>query len=381
MEEKTNAQEQLEAVQELNFINRDYGSSDPNEMDMTILSQTAEQMKVKIKQSNPPNVEGTALNADTLNILKNAAAIGLEQSIEALEKSNVALNAVEQKQGTAVYKNGQYLTQYNVDEKADKIDLENYYKKTGGNINGRIVVNPSYDSSNGSYIEGVRINKATNGWAGVYLAGPIDSISDAADEIWTIARRGSDGTISGHIGDLTLECGDSNGNGLTLYKDGRNPTWQGKSLTDGMYHIQLSGHAIDGDRYYALAIMPSSNGGTFDSVVINGIFGGWNSKQKCLLNCYVGNRDETSGAASLISNNLQDAFQRVDIKAYKQSDGSTILYLQLKSDEYYTVDFYVHLLQSSYVFDGTYTTDVPAGEKVWSLESSGVGKVYGAVFN
>ena len=48
------------------------------------------------------------------------------------------------------------------------------------NIKGKLIVNPSYDTSN-SYNEGIRINLGSNGWANINFGAAADSTSGTSD--------------------------------------------------------------------------------------------------------------------------------------------------------------------------------------------------------
>lgn len=102
-------------------------------------------------------------------------------------------------------------------------------------INGRLIVNPYY-STEQSYSEGIRVNRANNGWANIILGGDNGSSTGTSSTTWLIGHRGSNGTNSysggsnganlvGKINDLTIEVNSSSGQGLTL------PVAQGELLT------------------------------------------------------------------------------------------------------------------------------------------------------
>ena len=134
--------------------------------------------------------QGTPINAKTLNDLK-------EEIINQLKSENPA------------------------------IDTKNLGSTV---IKGKLCVNPHYDTEKNAYNEGIRVNQASNGWSIVEVGGDYDSTQDSSQELWLFAKRGVDGSISGKKGDLTIECDGSDGNGLTLYRDGSAPTWQGKKV-------------------------------------------------------------------------------------------------------------------------------------------------------
>ncbi|MBQ0112770.1 MAG: hypothetical protein KBT03_06550 [Bacteroidales bacterium] len=89
-----------------------------------------------------------------------------------------------------------------------------------------------YGLQNNSYNEGIRIGKSlASGWSTIALG--CTSINEGTvDGQWLIGRRGAAGAKSGAVGDLTIEHNGSTGTGLTLYKNGNNPTWNGKTLLD-----------------------------------------------------------------------------------------------------------------------------------------------------
>ncbi len=95
-------------------------------------------------------------------------------------------------------------------------------------FNNKLAVNPG--STGGSYDEGVRINKASNGWANVILGGNSGTTSGTASGLWLVGRRGQNGGTSGAVGDFTIEHNGSTGKGLTLYANGNKPRWNNNEL-------------------------------------------------------------------------------------------------------------------------------------------------------
>lgn len=80
----------------------------------------------------------------------------------------------------------------------------------------------------GSYNEGIRILPASNGWSNIFFSGDT-STSGTHNGGWLIGRRGAAGNFAGDIGDFTIENNESNGNGLTLHKNG-NMTLRGNTI-------------------------------------------------------------------------------------------------------------------------------------------------------
>lgn len=111
-------------------------------------------------------------------------------------------------------------------------------------IKGKLVVNPAYDTETNLYNEGIRVNKASNGWSNIEVGGENDSAVGTSSDLWIIARRGEDGPKSGKVGDLTIECNSSGGYGLTLYKNGSAPTWQNKKVLLKEDTFTLSGTTL-----------------------------------------------------------------------------------------------------------------------------------------
>lgn len=122
-----------------------------------------------------------------------------------------------------------------------KIDTKNFGTT---HIKGKLVVNPEYDQEKNLFNEGIRVNKASNGWSNIEVGGENNSTVDASQDLWIIARRGEVGATSGAIGDLTIECNSATGNGLTLYKNGASPTWRGKHIVLKEDTFVLSGTTL-----------------------------------------------------------------------------------------------------------------------------------------
>ncbi len=107
-----------------------------------------------------------------------------------------------------------------------------YVTVDGGemHVNGKLFVNPSASDLDDLFNEGIVVAQAKNGWSELVLGAAAGNLSNLSGDSWVIARRGASGATSGGAGDLTLEYNGSGGTGLTLYKNGNNPTWRGKKL-------------------------------------------------------------------------------------------------------------------------------------------------------
>ena len=63
-------------------------------------------------------------------------------------------------------------------------------------VNGKVVVNPSYNTANNLYNEGIRINQASNGWAEVAFGGTAGTTSGVNDNIWLVGTYSKNFYIS-----------------------------------------------------------------------------------------------------------------------------------------------------------------------------------------
>lgn len=138
-------------------------------------------------------------------------------------------------------------------------------------INGRLIVNPYY-SIEQSYSEGIRVNRANNGWANIILGGDNGSSTGTSSTTWLIGHRGSNGTnsysgssnganLAGKINDLTIEVNSSSGQGLTLpVAQGELLTWQQRPI---MAQLPAQGNSatILNNANYKTAYLATTNNG------------------------------------------------------------------------------------------------------------------------
>lgn len=138
-------------------------------------------------------------------------------------------------------------------------------------INGRLIVNPYY-STEQSYSEGIRVNRANNGWANIILGGDNKSSTGTSSTTWLIGHRGSNGTnsysggsnganLAGKINDLTIEVNSSSGQGLTLpVAQGELLTWQQRPIMAQLPAQGGSTTILNNPNYKTAYLATTSNG-------------------------------------------------------------------------------------------------------------------------
>lgn len=138
-------------------------------------------------------------------------------------------------------------------------------------INGRLIVNPYY-STEQSYSEGIKVNRARNGWANIILGGDNRSSTGTSSTTWLIGHRGSNGTnsgsgganganLAGKINDLTIEVNGSSGQGLTLpATQGELVTWQQRPIMAQLPAQGSSTTILSNANYKTAYLATTSNG-------------------------------------------------------------------------------------------------------------------------
>lgn len=138
-------------------------------------------------------------------------------------------------------------------------------------INGRLIVNPYY-STEQLYSEGIRVNRAKNGWANIILGGDNGSSTGTSSTTWLIGHRGSNGTnsgsgsvnganLAGKINDLTIEVNSSSGQGLTLpVVQGELLTWQQRPIMAQLPAQGSSTTILNNANYKTAYLATTSNG-------------------------------------------------------------------------------------------------------------------------
>lgn len=146
-------------------------------------------------------------------------------------------------------------------------------------INGRLIVNPYY-STEQSYSEGIRVNRAKNGWANIILGGDNGSSTGTSNTTWLIGHRGANGAnsglggnnganLTGKINDLTIEVNGSSGQGLTLpATQGELLTWQQRPI---MAQLPAQGDSatILNNANYKTAYLATTNNGNISMGLIS----------------------------------------------------------------------------------------------------------------
>lgn len=134
-----------------------------------------------------------------------------------------------------------------------------------------MIVNPYY-STEQSYSEGIRVNRANNGWANIILGGDNGSSTGTSSTTWLIGHRGSNGTssgsgglnganLTGKINDLTIEVNSSSGQGLTLpVAQGELLTWQQRPIMAQLPAQGDSATILNNANYKTAYLATTSNG-------------------------------------------------------------------------------------------------------------------------
>lgn len=146
-------------------------------------------------------------------------------------------------------------------------------------INGRLIVNPYY-STEQLFSEGIRVNRAKNGWANIILGGDNGSSTGTSSTTWLIGHRGTNGAnsgsggangvnLTGKINDLTIEVNSSSGQGLTLpATQGELLTWQQRPIM-AQLPGQVNSATILNNANYKTAYLATTNNGNISMGLIS----------------------------------------------------------------------------------------------------------------
>ena len=114
-------------------------------------------------------------------------------------------------------------------------------------VNGKVVINPSYNDANNSYNEGIRINQASNGWAEVVFGGAAGSIANTGTGIWLAGTKGNNFYLSYSGNETSANRLQATPNGYRLYSSGSSSAVQTGTLTLGSTDSAWNGSGSGGD--------------------------------------------------------------------------------------------------------------------------------------
>lgn len=114
-------------------------------------------------------------------------------------------------------------------------------------VNGKVVVNPSYNTANNLYNEGIRINQASNGWAEVAFGGTAGTTSGVSDNIWLVGTYSKNFYISYNGNHTAGNRFQGTPNGFRIYSNTASGALQTGTLTLGSTDSAYNGSGSGGD--------------------------------------------------------------------------------------------------------------------------------------
>ena len=114
-------------------------------------------------------------------------------------------------------------------------------------VNGKVVVNPSYNTANNLYNEGIRINQASNGWAEVAFGGTAGTTSGVNDNIWLVGTYSKNFYISYNGNHTAGNRFQGTPNGFRIYSNTASGALQTGTLTLGSTDSAYNGSGSGGD--------------------------------------------------------------------------------------------------------------------------------------
>lgn len=114
-------------------------------------------------------------------------------------------------------------------------------------VNGKVVVNPSYNTANNLYNEGIRINQASNGWAEVAFGGTASTTSGVSDNIWLVGTYSKNFYISYNGNHTAGNRFQGTPNGFRIYSNTASGALQTGTLTLGSTDSAYNGSGSGGD--------------------------------------------------------------------------------------------------------------------------------------
>lgn len=221
----------------------------------------------------------TAVGSGTqpVYVQNNGNVAACSYSLRATIEAGTANRMAYYKTTNQIGSSGHYVTSSQVGINASS--SKNYTFYVGGDslfdnavtINGRLIVNPYYNAEQ-PYSEGIRVNRANNGWADIILGGDNGSSTGTSSTTWLIGHRGSNGTnsgsgsangvnLTGKINDLTIEVNSSSGQGLTLpVAQGELLTWQQRPIMAQLPAQGVSTTILNNANYKTAYLATTSNG-------------------------------------------------------------------------------------------------------------------------
>lgn len=118
-------------------------------------------------------------------------------------------------------------------------------------INGKVVINPSYNTASNNYNQGIRINKSSDNWSLIMFGGAADSTSGTATGMWTTGTYQNNFYISYYDASYGVNTSrnrlQATPNGYRLYSNGSSSALQTGTLTLGSTDSAYNGSGSGGD--------------------------------------------------------------------------------------------------------------------------------------
>lgn len=181
------------------------------------------------------------------------------------------------------------------------------------------------------------------------------TIGDSYDSGWfTVLRSG---------GKVLVGSTTDDGSGAKLQVNGGIST---KWVNGEAFNRNFSVGASGSHSYMLLATLPASTIGTYDSLVVDAVIGGWESYNKAEMELYFANRGWFTYSWDVFGNNNGTR----GIRAYQQTDGSVQIWMYAAAGTYSTCNASVRLTQGGVTIGtaGVQTAD-PSGTVVFDTAS------------
>ena len=162
----------------------------------------------------------------------------------------------------------------------------NYISSSGITSTTEVQINPT----GGSYNEGLRIGKASNGWSNINFGCSNSATAGTQSGQWLVGARGAVGSKSGAVGDFTIEHNGSSGTGLTLYANGNTPRWNNIEFSMSGHTHNYAGSSTPGGPALSVStkgddvVLGTANSSTNDSGDIIFLYGNGSEKMRIWTN-------------------------------------------------------------------------------------------------